>query len=80
MFFVVCFFTWPCARFFLAWPEWGGGNQALFENLIRGEFHFKDIEEMDVIRSWEELVSFSDFDRMNWVDKDGLLAGYLKPN
>ena len=42
-----------------------------FENLIRGEFHFLTINEIDVIKSWEGFVSFSDFDQMNLIDKDG---------
>ncbi|WP_452176662.1 aminoglycoside 6-adenylyltransferase [Haoranjiania flava] len=50
---------------------------AIFENLIRGEFHFLTVNEIDVIKSWEGFVSFSDFDQMSLIDKDGLLAKTL---
>src|SRR5690606_35220184 len=54
-----------------------GSEVAIFDNLIRGEFHFLTINEIDIIRSWEGLVSFSDFNEMNIIDKDGLLAKTL---
>lgn len=54
-----------------------GSEVAIFENLIRGEFHFLTLNEIDVIKSWEGFVSFSDFDQMNLIDKDGLLAKTL---
>ena len=50
-----------------------GSEVAIFENLIRGEFHFLTVNEIDVIKSWEGFVTFSDFDQMNIIDKDGLL-------
>src|SRR5690606_31741009 len=54
-----------------------GSEVAIFENLIRGEFHFLTLNEIDIIKSWEGFVSFSNFDRMNLIDKDGLLAETL---
>lgn len=54
-----------------------GSEVAIFDNLIRGEFHFLTVNEIDVIRSWEGFVSFSDFDQMNLVDKEGLLTATL---
>lgn len=54
-----------------------GSEVAIFENLIRGEFHFLTLDEIDVIRSWEGAVSFSDFDQMQLIDKDGLLSDTL---
>ncbi|HUH25221.1 MAG TPA: aminoglycoside 6-adenylyltransferase, partial [Flavobacterium sp.] len=54
-----------------------GSEVAIFENLIRGEVHFLTINEIDVIKSWDGFVSFSDFDQMNLVDKDGLLTETL---
>lgn len=54
-----------------------GSEVAIFENLIRGEFHFLTINEIDVIKSWEGFVSFSDFDQMNLIDKDGFLTETL---
>ncbi len=54
-----------------------GSEVAIFENLIRGEFHFLTVNEIDVIKSWEGFVSFSDFDQMNLIDKNGLLTETL---
>ena len=54
-----------------------GSEVAIFENLIRGEFHFLTVNEIDIIKSWEGFVAFSDFDQMNLIDKDGLLAETL---
>lgn len=54
-----------------------GSEVAIFENMIRGEFHFLKTGEVEIIKSWEGMVTFSDFDQMNLVDKDGLLAKTL---
>jgi len=54
-----------------------GSEVAIFENLIRGEFHFLTVNEIDIIKSWEGFVAFSDFDQMNLIDKDGLLTETL---
>lgn len=54
-----------------------GSEVAIFENLIRGEFHFLTVNEIDVIKSWEGVVAFSDFDQMNLIDKDGFLIETL---
>ncbi|WP_288763392.1 aminoglycoside 6-adenylyltransferase [uncultured Weeksella sp.] len=54
-----------------------GSEVAIFENLIRGEFHFLTVNEIDIIKSWEGFVSFSDFDQMSLIDKDGLLIETL---
>lgn len=54
-----------------------GSEVAIFENLIRGEFHFLTVNEIDIIKSWEGVVSFSDFSEMNIIDKDGLLTEVL---
>ena len=32
---------------------------------------------VDIIKSWEDIVSFSNFDRMNLIDKDSLLTETL---
>lgn len=55
-----------------------GSEVAIFENLIRGEFHFLPVSEIDIIKSWEGFVSFSDFSEMNILDKDGLLRETLR--
>lgn len=54
-----------------------GSEVAIFENMIRGEFHFLKTDEIGIIKSWEGIVSFSDFDQMNLIDKDGLLSKTL---
>ncbi|NLF42713.1 MAG: LinF [Bacteroidales bacterium] len=54
-----------------------GSDVAIFDNMVRGEFHFLKIDEVDIIKSWEGMVAFSDFDQMNLVDKDGVLAKTL---
>lgn len=54
-----------------------GSEVAIFENMIRGEFHFLPTNEINVIKSWEGLVEFSEFEKMNLVDKEGLLADTL---
>lgn len=54
-----------------------GSDVAIFENLIRAEFHFLTTDEINVIKSWEGVVAFSDFSKMNIVDKDGLMAETL---
>lgn len=45
--------------------------------MIRGEFHFLKTDEIKIIKSWEGIVAFSDFDQMNLIDKDGLLTETL---
>ena len=55
-----------------------GSDVAIFENMIRGEFHFLTNDQMEVIKSWDGLVEFSDFDKMILVDKEGLLTNTLE--
>jgi len=54
-----------------------GSEVAIFENMVRGEFHFLKTEEIEIIKSWDGIVEFSDFDQMNLTDKDGLLTKTL---
>ena len=55
-----------------------GSDVAIFENMVRGEFHFMTNDQMEVIKSWDGLVEFSDFDKMILVDKEDLLTNTLK--
>lgn len=55
-----------------------GSEVAIFDNLIRGEFHFLGVDDLPVITSWDGLVKFSDFDNMILVDKQGLLRETLQ--
>src|SRR5690554_2331463 len=54
-----------------------GSEVVIFENMVRGEFHFLKADEIGIIKSWEGIVAFSDFRQMNLVDKDGFLAKTL---
>jgi len=54
-----------------------GSEVAIFENMVRGEFHFLTTDEMKVINLWDGLVEFSDFDKMILVDKENLLLNTL---
>ena len=54
-----------------------GSEVAIFENMVRGEFHFLKTEDIEIIKSWDGIVTFSDFDQMNLIDKDGLLTKTL---
>lgn len=54
-----------------------GSEVAIFENLIRGEFHFLETDEIEIIKTWDGVVTFSEFEKMILVDKDGLLSETL---
>lgn len=54
-----------------------GIEVAVFDNLVRGEFHFMPEAEIGVIRTWEGHISFRDYRRMMLVDKEGRLAAEL---
>lgn len=54
-----------------------GTDVVVFDNLIRGEFHFHSIEEVEVVYSWQGFLDFTVLDKMNLVDKDGKLAEVL---
>ena len=54
-----------------------GTKVAVYDDLIRAEFHFLNIDEIEVIKSWEGLVSFENRDKMIHVDKDGRLKQVL---
>lgn len=54
-----------------------GTEVAVFDNLVRGEFHFLPVGEIGVIRTWEGHISFRDYRRMQLVDKEGLLGEQL---
>lgn len=54
-----------------------GTDVAVFDNLIRGEFHFHPVADIGVVHSWQGMLDFSVRDKMNLVDKDGLLTDTL---
>lgn len=54
-----------------------GTEVAIFDNLVRGEFHFAPLADIEVIKSWAGLTSFEYADHMNLMDKDGRLSAIL---
>lgn len=54
-----------------------GTEVAIFENLIRGEFHFHPVSDIPIVKTWEGFTSFQYRDKMLLVDKDGLLFPVL---
>lgn len=56
-----------------------GTEVAIFDNLIRGEFHFHHVDERKMIQTWEGLTSFEYHQNMILVDKDCVLAKLIEP-
>ena len=54
-----------------------GTDVAVFDNLIRGEFHFHPVSNIGVIHTWQGRLDFSVRNKMNLVDKEGLLTDTL---
>lgn len=54
-----------------------GTEVAIFENLIRGEFHFLPIEDIKIVKSWEKYISFEYYKNMILVDKEEKLTEVL---
>lgn len=54
-----------------------GTDVAIFENMIRGEFHFHPVSDVENVKTWTEVISFEHKDKMNLVDKDGMLSEVL---
>ena len=52
---------------------------AIFDNLVRGEFHFHSVAEMVITRAWPGLLTFPALDSTLIVDKSGQLRPYLEP-
>jgi len=50
-----------------------GTEVTIFKNLVRGEFHFLDINQIGIIESWVGIVSFEYWRDMILVDKDSKL-------
>ena len=46
----------------------------LFSRIWSEENSIFKTEEIEIIKSWDGIVEFSDFDQMNLTDKDGLLT------
>lgn len=54
-----------------------GTEVAIFENMIRGEFHFLPIQEINIVKSWEGILSFEYHKEMILVDKNNSLTKIL---
>lgn len=54
-----------------------GTDVAVFSNLVRGEFHFLDVSQIEIIKSWVGLVSFEYWEKMILVDKEKKLTHVL---
>jgi lincosamide nucleotidyltransferase len=65
----------PVALYFA--NEFGTGT-AIFENLVRGEFHFERAKEMAQIRAWTEEAGFPPAGAMLIVDRTGELIKHLE--
>lgn len=58
--------------------EYGNGV-AIFENLVRGEFHFRRACEMADLAELQGQVAFPSLEKTILVDKTGRLAHHLRP-
>ena len=54
-----------------------GHERAIFENLVRGEFHFQRASEMASIRQYKQFMGISDPDSMLILDRTGELRSHL---
>jgi lincosamide nucleotidyltransferase len=57
--------------------EFGVGT-AIFENLVRGEFHFERATDMAHIRSWKQESGYPPVEAMLLVDRTGELTDHLR--
>lgn len=55
-----------------------GTEVTVFDNLVRGEFHFLDVGQIGILKSWEGLVSFEWWEDMILVDKERKLADVFR--
>jgi lincosamide nucleotidyltransferase len=55
-----------------------GTEVVIFDNLVRGEFHFLPKKEMAIIETFKTVGHFPDIDSMCLCDKDGSLRKYLQ--
>jgi lincosamide nucleotidyltransferase len=65
----------PVAAYF---PDDFGHHTALFENGVRGEFHFMCASEVDVVASWQGYGWFPTLDSAVVLDRSGELSNYVR--
>lgn len=51
----------------------------IFEDLVRGEFHFHRVSEMPIAGSWRGVVTFPSLESVLLLDKSGRFAPFLAP-
>jgi lincosamide nucleotidyltransferase len=56
-----------------------GITVVIFENLIRGEFHFHRVVEMTIAQAWPGVIAFPTLEATLIVDKSGQLTPFLEP-
>jgi len=56
-----------------------GNSVAIFDNLVRGEFHSGKSGDMASLASHRGRVTFPSLDSVILVDKSGQLAGHVRP-
>lgn len=66
----------PVALYF---PDDFGHHTAIFDNLVRGEFHFEPASNIPVIASWQGYAWFPDAASAIIVDRTGQMEKYIQP-
>jgi lincosamide nucleotidyltransferase len=56
-----------------------GVTAVIFDNLIRGEFHFHRVSEVTIAQTWRGMITFPALESVVIVDKSGRLTPYLEP-
>jgi lincosamide nucleotidyltransferase len=56
-----------------------GITAVIFDNLVRGEFHFHRIDEVTLAEAWRGVMAFPTLDKTLLVDRSGRLLPFLKP-
>jgi lincosamide nucleotidyltransferase len=56
-----------------------GHHTAIFQNLVRGEFHFYPASDISIVSGWQGNAWFSTPESTILVDRTGALAQYLTP-
>jgi lincosamide nucleotidyltransferase len=56
-----------------------GITAVIFDNLVRGEFHFHRATEVKLAEAWRGVIAFPSLETMLLVDKAGLLTPLLEP-
>lgn len=56
-----------------------GIQAVIFDNLVRGEFHFHRISDVTIGATWKGVITFPTLDSTLIVDKAGRLTPYLEP-